>query len=501
MLQNIHDRTKGWIAWVILSLVCVTFALWGIQSYLDDSTGMDKLATVNGVKITQNEVNATFERLLLQQQQLEPSRTINQTLEQQIKQKALQELIYSQILSQAAIATSYRFSEAQAAETIRTISTFQVDGQFSPRRFQEILRGTLYSEPRFLADLRASLLVNQPKAGLTSSAFALPNEVNTTLQLMNQTRDLSYLNIPMTRFVPETTVSKEAIQAFYKANQQRFKTPERVSIEYLELSQKDLKPTDKQTAEQLFAERSEQLENLTYTHPDTLEAAAKALNLSIKKTELFSRDTKKDEQNSLYTQPKIIAATFSTDVLNQKNNSPLIEVAPDRIVVLRIKEHQTPSVPSLETVKETISDELKRNAAKIKAEQLGKTILTAIQKGTPREKIADQYQLTWVNKKSVTRDANTVPATILNQAFSLPQSKNTFSSTDLTLPSGDAVVLLVTNVTNSEPGKASDTEQKVAQNQLSRAYGESDYALYTREQMDTAKIEHIARALAVNQTP
>jgi peptidyl-prolyl cis-trans isomerase D len=504
MLQNIHDRTKGWIAWVILSLVCVTFALWGIQSYLGGSAGMDKLASVNGVKITQNEVNATFERLLLQLQQQQPNSLLstNPALERQLKQKALQELIYSQILAQAAITTHYRFSEAQATETILTIPTFQADGQFSRARFQEVLRSTLYSETDFIADLRASLLVNQPKIGLIASEFALPNEVDAMLQLLNQKRDISYLNIPVSRFITEITITNEAIQTYYKANQQRFKTPEKVSIEYLELSLKDLKPTDKQTAEQLFAERGEQLENLTYTHPDTLEVAAKALNLPIQKTALFSRDTKKDEKDSVYTHPKVIAAAFSADVLNQKNNSPLIEITTNRIVVLRMKEHQTPSVQPLDVVKKTIADELKFNAAKVKAEQLGKTILAAIQKGITKEQLATQYQLAWINKNGVIRDDNSVSAAILNVAFGLAPPSKTFSSADLTLPSGDIVVLLVTNVINNKtPTKTASVEQKVSQTQLAQAYGQTDYALYTRELMDKAKVEHMDRALTENANP
>ena len=35
MLQTIRDRAHGWIAWAIVFLISVPFALWGIQSYLD----------------------------------------------------------------------------------------------------------------------------------------------------------------------------------------------------------------------------------------------------------------------------------------------------------------------------------------------------------------------------------------------------------------------------------------------------------------------------------
>ena len=35
MLQEIRERAQGWIAWFIVILISVPFALWGISSYLD----------------------------------------------------------------------------------------------------------------------------------------------------------------------------------------------------------------------------------------------------------------------------------------------------------------------------------------------------------------------------------------------------------------------------------------------------------------------------------
>ena len=34
MLLAIRDKAHGWIAWVIVILISIPFALWGIQEYL-----------------------------------------------------------------------------------------------------------------------------------------------------------------------------------------------------------------------------------------------------------------------------------------------------------------------------------------------------------------------------------------------------------------------------------------------------------------------------------
>ncbi|MFU8797459.1 MAG: SurA N-terminal domain-containing protein, partial [Gammaproteobacteria bacterium] len=301
MLQNIHDITKGWIAWVILSIIALTFALMGIQSYLGNEDGMDTVAVVNGTKITKNQLNTVYERLFASAKAADA---------QKLKQQALEQLISSHVLSQAALAKNYRFSETQVATIIRTMPTFQANGQFSPTRFQDVIRSLLYSETSFMADLRAANLVNQPRAGFISSNFALPPETNQALELINQTRDIRYTIIPAARFLAEQKITDQAILTYYKNNQQHFNTPEKIRIEYLKLSPKDL--SDKE-----FADRSETLAELTYTHPDSLAPAAKALGLSVQKTEWFSRDSKTPSK-------KIIAAAFSPDVLEQKNNSPVI---------------------------------------------------------------------------------------------------------------------------------------------------------------------------------
>ncbi|WP_420331502.1 SurA N-terminal domain-containing protein, partial [Pseudoalteromonas shioyasakiensis] len=34
MLQFIRDNAQGWIAWVIVGLIIIPFALWGLNEYV-----------------------------------------------------------------------------------------------------------------------------------------------------------------------------------------------------------------------------------------------------------------------------------------------------------------------------------------------------------------------------------------------------------------------------------------------------------------------------------
>jgi len=139
MLQNIRDRSQGWLAGIVVFLVIATFALWGIHSYLTSGGGQpDVVATVNGKKITQAMLNMAYERLRQQQQmQLGASYVIDQKAEMMLKKQALSQLIMAQVLSAAAIKEGYRITMGEVEGALLAIPAFQVNGRFSRERLMK----------------------------------------------------------------------------------------------------------------------------------------------------------------------------------------------------------------------------------------------------------------------------------------------------------------------------------------------------------------------------
>ncbi|EDN68373.1 hypothetical protein BGP_3987 [Beggiatoa sp. PS] len=54
MLQNIRDGAKGWIAWVIVIIICIPFAFWGINEYFSPAPKI-VIAEVNGVELPERD--------------------------------------------------------------------------------------------------------------------------------------------------------------------------------------------------------------------------------------------------------------------------------------------------------------------------------------------------------------------------------------------------------------------------------------------------------------
>ncbi len=250
MLQSIRDHTQGWVAGVIISVLILSFALWGIHSYFVGGGDNNVVAKVNKVEITKNQLAVAYERLR-RQLQMQSGNQLSSAVEANLKQQALQTLINIEVLKQAALAENYRVAPNQVDGFLQSMPEFQVNGEFSVARFQQALAATLFTANDFFNLIQTSLLIDQPRVGITLTSFALPNETNDTIALIGQERKIQYLLVPQEYLATQPiTISDEQVKAYYNEHQDDYKTPEQVSIDYVTLSLKDLAakiiPTDDQ---------------------------------------------------------------------------------------------------------------------------------------------------------------------------------------------------------------------------------------------------------------
>jgi len=273
MLQSISDRSQGWLAGTIIALVCITFAFWGVHSYLDSSGASgDVVAKVNGESLHEADLNTAYQRLRQQQQmQLGSAFVIDQKMETELKRQALNQMVITHVLMQAAAKEGYRVTSDEVGAALLSIPMFQVDGRFSRDRFNEVLNNILYTENTFLADLQTTMLINQVRSGIIDSAFSLPNDIAAAIKLINQKRDLAYLVIPAQRFLNGAQISDAQALDYYNQHKTEFTTPEQVSVEYLELSLPQLAAQLNFTDAQLMQFYQNNLNN--YTSPQRWHVA------------------------------------------------------------------------------------------------------------------------------------------------------------------------------------------------------------------------------------
>src|SRR3990167_6556417 len=240
MLQTIREHTQGWIAGTIVSIIIFSFAFWGIHSYFVQNPHSNVVARVNGVEVTKEQLTVAYERLR-RQAQAQYGTILTRKNELAYKERALQSLIEVEVLKQASLKEDFIVTNLQIDNYLQSMPEFQVDGQFSVDRFQEVLSSTLMSPSDFVDLVKTSLLIEQPRLGMLFTSFALPGEVDYIMSLVNQTRNIDYVNIPVQYFLSKPmAITPERIQAYYDAHKASFMTPEQVNVEYIQLSMKDL---------------------------------------------------------------------------------------------------------------------------------------------------------------------------------------------------------------------------------------------------------------------
>lgn len=231
MLQAIRDRAQGIFAWVLLIVIGVPFALWGIQNYID--TGKEKpAATVGDREIFDREVTRAYE------QSLNNLVGIDDFDEKQLRREALDRLISQEVIAQSAEQRALVVSDVEARGFIQSLPYFLTDGKFDKDKYKVMLAAQGVSPEQFAAQIRRALITEQFQRGIADSAFVTKGELETLMRLKGQERQLDYAKIALPT-VAQTFTDAE-INAYFERHRQEFRSPERVSIEYLALGLNDL---------------------------------------------------------------------------------------------------------------------------------------------------------------------------------------------------------------------------------------------------------------------
>ncbi|MFI3155350.1 MAG: SurA N-terminal domain-containing protein [Methylococcaceae bacterium] len=253
MLTKIREKAQGAFAWGILIIICVPFALWGIQNYLD--TGEEaSVASVGDKDFFQRDVNRAYEQYSQNLQGM----TID---EQSLKAQALEKLIKDEVLLQYVRAKGLVTTDDTAREFIQSLAYFQVDGKFDEKRYKTMLNLQKMSSVEFVNRIKNALIMEQFQRSIIDSSFSTKYDVESFFKIQNQQRDVDYVIVDVQN--PAEQPSDEQITAYYQQHQDLFQTPEQVSVEYVELALEDIAKTIAVTDDKLKAFYDEQKDQYT----------------------------------------------------------------------------------------------------------------------------------------------------------------------------------------------------------------------------------------------
>lgn len=624
MLQNIRNNVQGTMAKVVIAIIIVPFALFGIDS-LFGSGGPPPVAKVNGKPISELELNNAIS---LQQRQIIAmldGRADPALLDQdRLRGPVLQRMIRERLLLDSARQIGMVVPEKMLNESIVALPQFQENGQFSIERYQSVLRMQGLTPAGFKEELRKQLLMQQLLQGISGSSFLSDRELADVAELLEQTRNFSYVVIDTAALQADLELSDEELEAYYRAHSDAFERPEQVRVSYIDLQGQDFyEPVDedqlqaelerlqeewgdgvqrhaahilvevgddvsaaKKRAEELYAslQAGADFAELAQEHsadagsrqfggdlgissgdafPPEFEAALADLALGevsppvrtdagyhlIKLLDIQEGDTALqqdlvtelrdqlqrqaaaprlislvetlrdlsfnadglrkpadelgltlyhsdwmalDEGEGVLADPRVIAALSSRDVLVDRHNSDVIELAPDHFVVVHVDEHRPAELLPFDEVREEVVAAATRDRAEQLASDKARELVTAVRAGEHFAEVAERERLTWQRAQKVKRNAPDVADEILDLAFSLPHPQgDTPLVVQATLEGGNAVVMALETV---EPGAIEDMDprqREALQGQLAANNGQAAIAAYLDRIQHEAKIERM----------
>lgn len=260
-------------------------------------------------------------------------------------------------------------------------------------------------------------------------------------------------------------------------------------IAYKPVSTRSLAEVDSTIREQLmtdmaqaqYAQALEQLSDLSYQTPDSLNPVSDALKLKVQQSEPFSRlgGTKPLTKNK-----QIINAAFSHDVLELSNNSEPVQLDNDSVVVLRVNAHIPTKEQSLATVNKQIEKLLAKKLAEAKAKEIGSNLLNPTEDKQQQE-LMNANHLEWHEVVNAARDNDKSNSLINDLAFNLlrPESRE-----GIILENGDYVVVRLKHINDGQLSALDQEQRNSLVQQIEASYGMMDYDLYVNSLMNRAQI-------------
>ncbi|HET8940437.1 MAG TPA: SurA N-terminal domain-containing protein, partial [Rudaea sp.] len=236
MLQNLQQKMSGLLAKIVLGIIVVIFGgFFGIEQYFNPRSETF-VAKVDGHQISQESFRDRFNNMRMQMQRAYGKAFDPQTFDTpETKRRVLDQMINEQLIIDANTKLGVAVPPDQIRSEIESFPVFQVGGKFNSDQYRMWLDSQRKTPAEFEQTVRDNLQTRQLTEQLALGTVVTDAQVNDYLRLRDQTRDFSFIKIEPPTL--DAKIDDDAIATYYKSHQQQFMTPEKVSLDYVELNE------------------------------------------------------------------------------------------------------------------------------------------------------------------------------------------------------------------------------------------------------------------------
>ncbi len=245
MFDFVRNHNKLFF-FVLVLLIFPSFVFFGLQGYTGMSEGANAtVATVDGRKITQAEWDAANRQQVEQIQRSVPGVDPKLLDSPEIKREALERLVRERVLFAASRKQHLTVTDDQLQTELMAIPQLaqlrSPSGGINIDAYKSLLQSQGLTPEVFESSVRQEATLRQ---ALEAAAGPVPNSVAATrlaLEALLQRREVQVKTFEAKDYAAKVSPSADDLAAYYKTNQDLFKTPELAVIEYVVLDAEALK--------------------------------------------------------------------------------------------------------------------------------------------------------------------------------------------------------------------------------------------------------------------
>lgn len=418
MMETMRSMATGWVAKILMGLLVLSFAVWGIADIFT-GFGRGTVATVGDTEIDaqdyraelNTEINALSNRL---NQRL----TVSQTAAFGLPNQVLGRMIAEATLNDMATRYNLGLSSEELARTIASDPAFQNLGKFDRDYMNLILRNLGTTEDRYVLSREGLEQRRQLAAGLTG----LSTVPNAALKVFNaftfEKRDVNYVVLKEEDLPAIEEPSDEALAKYFDDKKLVFRAPEYRSFELLKLepgdiidpdgvSDEDAKGYYETAASRFIQEEKRQIQQILFGSPAEAREALDKIRAGSDFDDIVAERnlTPEDIDFGLLTKAEVTDPAVA-DAAFALQEGDISEVIAGRFgsLLVRVAEIQPEQAQPFEELKDQLKAEIAADRAKDEVLDMFDKVEDARAGGSTLKEIANQLNLPYRTITAISRD-------------------------------------------------------------------------------------------------
>ncbi len=228
---------KKWIMVGLFVLIIPPFALFGIDTYFRDTARGAVVAKIGDYEISEQQYQEALRERQEMLRRLSGGRVDAALLDSpEQRQAALDNLVRQRVLLQHALDSGLTVTPDQVRAMIAQAPLFQENGRFSLETYQQFLKNRNQTAVAFENSVRQDVLLRTLAEAYSETSFVPRTVAERLLRITEQQREVSSALVSPERFVSAVKLEDDAAKKYYEGQQDEFRIPEQVRVEYLALS-------------------------------------------------------------------------------------------------------------------------------------------------------------------------------------------------------------------------------------------------------------------------